>query len=286
MAPSTATVLIEGESGTGKELVARYIHQRSGRKGPFVAVNCAAIPEGLLESELFGYERGAFTGAASSKEGKFELAHKGTLFLDEIGEMSPALQAKLLRVLQEKEVDRLGGKAPKKVDVRVIAATNRDLRKLVDEGEFREDLYYRLAVIPIKLPPLRERKEEIIPLAEHFLKKYSQEYKREISGFTEDALRELEEYHWPGNVRELENVVERAVILCEGDVITKEDLFIEQRKERKPKSFEDASVDELEKMLLERVLEEAGGDPKKAALILGMDPEIFAYKVKRLGLLE
>ncbi|WP_231963427.1 sigma-54-dependent transcriptional regulator [Thermosulfidibacter takaii] len=286
VAPSNATVLIEGESGTGKELAARYIHIKSGRKGAFVAVNCAAIPEGLLESELFGYEKGAFTGASSAKEGKFELANGGTLFLDEIGEMPLALQAKLLRVLQEKEVDRLGGKKPKKIDVRIVAATNKNLKGLVEKGKFREDLYYRLSVIPIKLPPLRERKEEILPLSEHFLKKCASMYGKVIMGFTEDAKDELLNYHWPGNVRELENVIERAVILCEGDEITKEDLFIEPRKERRDQSIDDISVDELEKMLLEKTLKEAGGDIKKASLILGIDPEVMAFKAKRYGLIQ
>ncbi len=286
VAPSSATVLIEGESGTGKELVARYIHAKSGRRGRFVAVNCAAIPESLLESELFGYEKGAFTGATQAKEGKFELADGGTIFLDEIGEMPLSLQAKLLRVLQEKEVDRLGGKAPKKVDVRVIAATNRNLQRLVEQGRFREDLYYRLAVVPIKLPPLRERKEEIVPLARYFLDKYARVYGREGLELSEDAQKELMSYHWPGNVRELENVIERAVILASGNTITAQDLFIEPRRERKEEQMSDFSVDELEKMLIKKALDEAGGDFKKASLILGVDEDILRFKAGRYGLLE
>ena len=284
IAPSPATVLIEGESGTGKELVARYIHIKSGRKGRFVAVNCAAIPESLLESELFGYEKGAFTGATAAKEGKFELADKGTLFLDEIGDMPLALQAKLLRVLQEKEVERLGGKVPKKVDVRIIAATNRDLQRLVEEGKFREDLYYRIAVLPVKLPPLRERREEIIPLAEYFVEKYCGIYSKKLS-LSEDAKEELLNYHWPGNVRELENVIERAVILSQGPEITKDDLFIEPRRQRKEESVSDLSVDQLEKMLIKKALEEAKGDLKKASLILGIDEDLLRFKAERYGVI-
>ena len=284
VAPSNATVLIQGESGTGKEVVARFIHAKSGRKGSFVAVNCAAIPETLLEAELFGYEKGAFTGAVSSKEGKFELADKGTLLLDEIGDMPLSLQAKLLRVIQEKEIDRLGGKSPRKVDVRIIASTNRDLEKLVSEGKFREDLYYRLSVIPIKIPPLRERKEEIIPLAEFFIGKFCSIYGKEPLALSEEAKEELLNYHWPGNVRELENVIERAVILASGDTITKEELFIEPRKERKEKPAEDLSVDELEKMLIKKALDEAGGNIKKASLILGIDEDILRFKIQRYGI--
>ncbi len=284
IAPSNATVLITGESGTGKEVVAKYIHRKSGRKGRFVAVNCAAIPETLLEAELFGYERGAFTGATSAKEGKFELADGGTVFLDEIGEMPLSLQAKLLRVLQEKEVDRLGGKTPKKVDVRIVAATNKDLERLVEDGKFREDLYYRLAVLLVKLPPLRERKEEIVPFAEYFVKKFSAIYGKDIKGLDEEAKKELLDYHWPGNIRELENVIERAVILASGDVITKEDLFIEPRRGRKERVAEDLSVDELEKMLIKKALDEAGGDVKKASLILGIDEDILKFKAQRYGL--
>ncbi len=285
VAPSGATVLIEGESGTGKEVIARFIHIKSGRKGRFVAVNCAAIPETLLESELFGYEKGAFTGASASKEGKFELAHKGTLLLDEIGDMPPSLQAKLLRVLQEKEVDRLGGKTPKKVDVRVIASTNRDLKRLVEEGLFREDLYYRLSVIPIKIPPLRERKEEIVPLAEYFVERFATMYGRGKMTLSEDAKKELVDYHWPGNVRELENVIERAVILASSSEITAEDLFIEPRKERRQEVPKDElSVDELERMLIEKALKEAGGDLKKASLILGIDADVLRFKAQRYGI--
>ncbi|MFQ5553434.1 MAG: sigma 54-interacting transcriptional regulator, partial [Thermoplasmata archaeon] len=212
---TTATVLITGESGTGKELIARVIHYKGPRaQSPFIAVNCSAIPETLLEAELFGYEKGAFTGAAKRKPGRFDLAAGGTLFLDEIGEMSPALQAKLLRVLQEKQFERLGGTETIATDARIIAATNRELEALVKAGQFREDLFYRLNVYPIPLPPLRERKEDTLPLAHHFLQKSSRELRKDVPRLSKEARELFINYHWPGNIRELENVMERAVILC------------------------------------------------------------------------
>jgi len=215
---SRATVLIRGESGTGKELVAKAIHYSSDRaNGPFIAVSCAALPETLLESELFGYEKNAFTGATTQKPGRFELAHKGTLFLDEIAEVPPNIQVKLLRVLQEREFERLGGTKPIKVDVRLIAATNKDLRQMVEAGTFREDLYYRLHVIEIYLPPLRERKDDIPLLVEHFLSRYSEQNGKNLKACTPEAMEILMKYHWPGNVRELENVIERAVVLADSD---------------------------------------------------------------------
>ncbi len=224
IAPTDATVLIMGESGTGKELVARMIHSLSSRRaGPYVRMNCAAIPDGLIESELFGFERGAFTGAVQSRRGKFELASGGTILLDEIGEMPLHLQAKLLRVLQEGEVDKLGGKTIS-VDVRVIATTNRDLQKEVAEGRFREDLFYRLSVVPICLPPLRERREDIPALVHHFIKRYSRRIGKKIGGIEDKAMEILMNYNWPGNVRELENCIYRAVILCSGNVIREEDI--------------------------------------------------------------
>ena len=217
VASSKATVLILGESGTGKEVFARYIHQESDRRdGPFVALNCAALPEGLLESELFGHEKGAFTGAIVTKKGKFELADGGTLLLDEIGEIPLHLQAKLLRVLQEEEVDRLGGRAPTRIDVHVLATTNRDLEEAVREGTFRQDLYYRLNVIPLRLPPLRERREDIVALADFFIEKYSSQYGREQKRLSSDSMERFLRYDWPGNVREMENLVERAVLLSQG----------------------------------------------------------------------
>lgn len=225
VAPTSSTILILGESGTGKEVLAKYIHFQSNRKGPFVAINCAAIPEELLEAELFGYEKGAFTGAIKSKPGKFEIANEGTLFLDEIGELSPKLQAKLLRVLQEKEVERLGGNSPIKVEVRIIAATNKDLEKEVREGTFREDLYFRLNVIPIRVPPLRERKEDIPLFINFFLRKICEREGIPLKRLSDEALKRLMEYNFPGNVRELENMIERLVILTEKDLITEEDLF-------------------------------------------------------------
>lgn len=225
---SSVTVLIQGESGTGKELVARAIHYNGSRKdGPFVVVNCAAIPETLLESELFGYERGAFTGALDRRMGKFEQADRGTIFMDEIGEMSPQTQAKVLRVLESKEFQRLGGNEKVKVDVRIISATNKDLGKEVHDNKFREDLYYRLAVFPIVLPPLRERKEDIPLLAEHFMNVYSKATEKNIRHISKEAMDLLIQYSWPGNIRELENVIERAIVLCEGDTITLNYLPVE-----------------------------------------------------------
>ena len=234
VASSKATVLIMGEPGTGKEMFARYIHNESNRKdGPFVALNCAALPEGLLESELFGHEKGAFTGAVSTKKGKFELAHGGTLLLDEIGEIPLHLQAKLLRVLQEEEVDRLGGKGPIKIDVHVIATTNRNLGEAVNEGSFRQDLYYRLNVIPLRLPALRDRKSDILMLTDHFLKKFSKLYSKKSKEMSQASRRYFLEYRWPGNVREMENVIERAVLLS----LTKEyepwDFWDEEMPEEK-----------------------------------------------------
>lgn len=222
---SPSTVLITGESGTGKELIARVLHERSFRKGrPFIKVNCAAIPENLVESELFGYEKGAFTGAVGSKPGRFELAHTGTLFLDEIAEIKREVQVKLLRVLQEQEFERVGGIKTLKVDVRLIAATNRDLQKEVKEGNFREDLFYRLNVIPIKLPPLRERKEDIPLLIQHFITKYNKRLNKNVQGISQEATTALMEYNWPGNIRELENVIERTILLLDSDFITIKDL--------------------------------------------------------------
>ncbi|HEV8616830.1 MAG TPA: sigma-54 dependent transcriptional regulator, partial [Methylomirabilota bacterium] len=225
VADSAATVLIQGESGTGKELVARAIHERSPRSHrPFVAVNCAALPETLLESELFGYEKGAFTGAAGRKEGRFELADGGTLFLDEVADLSPVTQPKILRVLQEGEFERLGGTRSLRVDVRIVAATNQDLSQMVKDKRFREDLFYRLNVITINVPPLRDRREDIPVLAHHFVRIYAAKNNRRLEGLTDEAVRQLEAYSWPGNVRELENVIERAVVLARGARIDVADL--------------------------------------------------------------
>jgi transcriptional regulator with PAS, ATPase and Fis domain len=221
VASGATTVLLQGENGTGKELLARYIHAQSPRaEKPFIAVNLAAVPLELLESELFGHEKGAFTGAVGRRKGRFEMAHEGTIFLDEVGDLPLAVQAKLLRVLQEREFERLGGTETIRADVRIVAATNHDLLQLVREGAFREDLYYRLNVFQIFLPPLRQRREDIPILAGHFLQKYNHETKRSITEINPRAMARLEEYHWPGNIRELQNVIERAVVLCSGSVIT------------------------------------------------------------------
>ncbi|WP_456488329.1 sigma-54-dependent transcriptional regulator [Caminibacter pacificus] len=226
VAPTNANVMLLGESGVGKEEFAKFIHENSGKKGKFIAINMSAIPENLIESELFGYVKGAFTDATSDKKGLFELAEEGTLFLDEIAEMPYNLQAKLLRVLQEREFYPLGATKPKKLNVRIISATNQDIDKLIKENKFREDLYYRLNTIPIKIPPLRERKDDIIPIAKEILKKTIKEYSLEDKKFSDDAIERLLEYDWPGNIRELINVVERAAILSEGNLIKKEDLYI------------------------------------------------------------
>ncbi|WP_025270078.1 sigma-54-dependent transcriptional regulator [Hippea sp. KM1] len=227
VAQTDATVLLIGESGTGKEVLARYIHSISNRsKGSFVAVNCAAIPQNLLESEMFGYEKGAFSGATKAHPGKFEQANGGTILLDEISEMPLELQAKLLRVIQEKTVDRIGSTSSIKVDVRIICTTNRNIEEEVKEGKFREDLYYRISVFPIRIPPLRERKDEIPHLIDFFIERFSAQFDKQIEGIEEEALKILNNYPWPGNIRELQNVIERAVVLCEGKYITKDDIFL------------------------------------------------------------
>jgi two-component system response regulator HydG len=288
-APSSATILVLGESGTGKELVARAIHDLSPRaSGPFVPINCAAIPESILESELFGYERGAFTGAVARKEGRFERAQHGTLFLDEVGEMSPAVQVKLLRVIQEGEIERLGGTRPIQVDVRLVAATNKDLWQEVKEGRFREDLYYRLDVVKIGLPPLRERQGDVPVLANHFLRIFCQKNGKAIAGFTRAALDAMESYGWPGNVRELENAVERAVVLSRGDTIDLPDL---------PASIAGAAgtppaaraievpigtpLDEIELRVIHETLRHVGGDKTLAAQLLGIAPRTIYRKLGR-----
>ncbi|RAL22811.1 DNA-binding response regulator [Lujinxingia litoralis] len=275
VAPSDATVLITGESGTGKELFARMIGRLSQRADkPFVAINCAALPESILESELFGYEKGAFTGATQRKIGRFEAAHGGTLFLDEIGELSPQVQVKLLRVLQEGAFERLGSNTPTEVDVRVVAATHKDLEAELQKGTFREDLYYRLNVIDIKIPPLRHRIEDVPLLSEHFLRRYNSKNRRDISGFSTEARRALEGYHWPGNVRELENVVERAVVLDRDGRIDVDDLP-SQLVERPAKSRHitiplGTSLEEIEKRVLHETLKMTQGDKKLAAKLLGI----------------
>jgi Nif-specific regulatory protein len=290
---TTANVLLTGESGTGKELIARVIHYEGPRaKGPFIAVNCAAIPETLLEAELFGYERGAFTGANQRKPGRFELANGGTLFLDEIADMSPLLQAKLLRVLQEKQFERVGGTETLTHNARIVAASNQDLERLVTEKRFREDLYYRLNVYPITLPPLRERQEDLGPLTMHFLKRFSQELRKEVLGISKEAMGLLERYTWPGNVRELENVIERAVILCQGTVVTAQDLPSLRENHRAPVLSADAFrlpaagivLADLEKDLIRQALEQTHQNKSLAARKLGLSRTQLRTRMRHYGL--
>jgi DNA-binding NtrC family response regulator len=286
VSPSPANVLITGESGTGKELVARALHRHSPRQGrPFVGVNCAAIPATLLESDLFGYKRGAFTDARTDRQGLFVEADGGTLFLDEIAELPLALQPKLLRVLQEREVRPLGASRSEKIDVRVIAATNRDIEALLKDGAFREDLYYRLNVIDIRIPPLRGRAEDILPLAEHFLARSAGRAGKTLRGFAESAKKILLAHHWPGNVRELENVIERAVALCAGSIVAPDDLPSAMRDRKNPDRLAAAmaqglTLEELEREYIERVLEAEGGNKTRAAQRLGLDRKTLYRKLE------
>ncbi len=291
VSPTNATVLITGESGTGKELVANAIHYNSPRKDkPFVKVNCAAIPENLLESELFGHVKGSFTGAIKDKKGRFELAHRGTIFLDEIGDLAPHLQQKLLRVLQEREFEPVGSIETKKVDVRVLAATNQDLRQLLEQGRFREDLYYRLAVITINLPPLRERRDDIILLLRHFLDKFNKENGKDIKEISPAALDLLFSYDWPGNVRELENVIERAVILTKGDTIEEGSLPEDIRVKGKGYYLqaEDKTLpeilDEVEKRLILDTLNKVHWNKSKAAEFLGIHRSTLLSKLSKYNI--
>jgi len=285
-APTRATVLILGESGTGKELIAQALHEESPRRDrPFIKVSCAALSETLLESELFGHEKGAFTGAIGRREGRFELADGGTLFLDEIGDISPALQIKLLRVLQQKEFERVGGVSTLKVDVRLVAATNRDLASEVKNGKFREDLYYRLNVVAVTLPPLRQRKGDIPALVSHFVEKYCKAYAKEIRGLAPGTLNALLAHDWPGNVRELENVVERAVVLAKGLEMTADDLPPTLRgprpRERTPGALiPGATLYEIEREAILRTLEMVGGSTSRAAEILGISVRKIQYRLK------
>jgi DNA-binding NtrC family response regulator len=290
IARSTATVLVRGESGTGKELVARTIHERSARaKGPFVAVNCAAIPENLLESELFGHEKGAFTGAIGRRIGRFERASGGTLFLDEIGDMSLPLQAKILRVLQEREVERVGGSAPVPVDVRLVAATHRDLDRDVAAGRFREDLYYRLAVVTVQLPALRDRGQDLQVLAEHYMTRYAIEYGRPVRSMSSEALELLQSYGWPGNVRQLRNVMESAVLLGDGDTLLPCHLPPEVTTPTPQTSAAEAAtplmtLSELERRHIQKVLAVSDGQMNVAAEILGIHRNTLRRKLAEYGL--
>ncbi|MHB8419252.1 MAG: sigma-54-dependent transcriptional regulator [Myxococcales bacterium] len=293
IAASQTTVLITGESGTGKELVARAVHDLSPRReGPFVTVNCAALAEGLLESEMFGHERGSFTGAVRRKLGRFELANGGTLFLDEVGEMPLALQTKLLRVLQERELQRVGGEETLAVDVRVVAATNRKLEAEVREGRFREDLYYRLAIVPISLPPLRERASDVPELARHFVRKHAPRVNRAVQGISDAAMERLVAYPWPGNVRELENAIERALVFAEGDLIEPNHLpdcakpaaapWPPPRSDRPLPEV----LDEIERQLIAQAFEKAKGKKTETARLLGIKTSALYYKLEKYGFIE
>ncbi|MFZ0819680.1 MAG: sigma-54 dependent transcriptional regulator [Candidatus Acidiferrales bacterium] len=290
VAPTNSTVLIGGESGVGKELIARAIHQHSKRAaGPFIKINCTAIPENLLESELFGYEKGAFTGANSTKPGKFELADKGTLFLDEIGDVPTATQAKLLRVLQEREFERLGGTRTIKVDVRMIAATNRDLRAALEQGTFREDLYYRLNVVPIDVPPLRDHKEDIPGLVEHFLEQYSAENGKQLRGVAPSAMQTLMSFHWPGNVRELQNIIERAVTFARSDKIEAGDIQLDSAPSKGysgAQGFLPAgmTLDSWEDEMIREALRRANGNKSQAARLLGLTRNALRYRLSKIGI--
>jgi two-component system response regulator AtoC len=291
IAPQRSTVMISGESGTGKELIARAIHYQSDRaEMPFVKLNCAALPEGLIESELFGHEKGAFTGADRQKRGKFEMADGGTILLDEISEIPVNLQGKLLRVLQEREFERVGSVTPIQVDVRVLATTNRVLKKEISEGKFREDLYFRLNVIPIEVPALRERPEDIPLLAAHFIQRYNMEAGKEIRAIDDAAMRLFSKYHWPGNVRELENFIERAVVISKERTLGVKDfppsLVLGRAEENGGELKAGMSVHEAEKILILRTLEDQGGNRTRAAELLGINPRTLRNKLHEYGVIE
>ncbi|MDP7421543.1 MAG: sigma-54 dependent transcriptional regulator [bacterium] len=292
--PSKATVMLYGESGTGKELIARAIHYSGARKnGPFVKVNCAALPESLLESELFGHERGAFTGAIQRRQGRFELSDNGSIFLDEIGDISPTVQVRLLRVIQQREFERVGGAKTIQVDVRIIAATNRDLGKALEEGRFREDLYYRLNVVPIYLPALRERPGDIALLARYFLEQMGKEINSRIKYISPEAMEYMVNYRWPGNVREVENVIERALVICRGEIILPEDLPTNLTNREGRVSLDvpelgtitmNEAVETIEREMIKRALEKTGGVQTKSADLLGINRGSLIYKMKKYNL--
>jgi DNA-binding NtrC family response regulator len=292
VAGSEASVLITGESGTGKEVLARFVHARSNRsRKPFISINCAAIPEHLLESELFGHEKGSFTGAHADKKGLFEIADRGSLFLDEIAELDVAMQAKLLRALQERKIRRVGGTHEIGVDVRVIAATNRDLRAMVADGRFRDDLYYRINVLSVDVPPLRERREDIPVLIDFFLKKHTRNTSRLVRGLTPETKKLMNDYSWPGNVRQLESAIERAILLCEGDQITVEDLPLELRQDSKPAAQgvfklppEGISFEDVERDLLTQAMEQTDYNITKAAKLLGFTFRTLQYRLEKFGI--
>jgi transcriptional regulator with PAS, ATPase and Fis domain len=291
-AGSDATVLVLGESGTGKEMVARVLHSRSHRaKGHFVAINCAAIPENLLESELFGHEKGAFTGAIGRRIGRFERASGGTLFLDEIGDMSLALQSKILRAIQEREIERVGGTATVGIDVRIVAATNRNLLEAVHEGRFREDLFYRLAVVTVNLPPLRERGTDLELLASHLVARYAREHKRPVRAISEEVFSVLHRHPWPGNVRQLRNAMERAVVMSQGEVLLPEHLPADVAQPQQPPETQEASqemplvtLEEMERRMIRRALRETGSNLTVAADRLGIHRNTLRRKISEYGL--
>ncbi|MCW5979197.1 MAG: sigma-54-dependent Fis family transcriptional regulator [Bryobacteraceae bacterium] len=290
VAPTRATVLIAGESGTGKDLIARAIHYHSPRRDrPFVKIDCTTIPENLMESELFGYEKGAFTGAAAAKPGKFEMADTGTVFLDEIGDMPAAIQVKLLRVLQERQFERLGSTKTRQIDVRVIAATNADLRAALENGEFREDLYYRLNVVPLNMPPLRDRKDDIPALVDYFIRKYSKELGGRVVAVSPEALQALWAHHWPGNVRELQNVIERSLVLCSGERLEASDVKLDpspryNHAAEEPLLPAGMTLEEHERSLIRKALEQANGNKSQAARLLGLTRNALRYRLSQMGL--
>jgi DNA-binding NtrC family response regulator len=289
VAPTRATVLLAGESGVGKDLIARAIHHQSPRRDrPFVKINCSAIPENLMESELFGFEKGAFTGAVSSKPGKFEQADTGTVFLDEIGDVPASVQVKLLRVLQEREFERLGSNKTRHIDVRIVAATNQDLRAALEQGTFREDLYYRLNVVPMNMPPLRERRDDIAFLAEHFVKKLAPDSGSRVESITEGAIQKLLEYHWPGNVRELENVIERSLVLCSGTKLEAGDIKMDVTPRPRPQSEEHflpegMTLEEHEQAMIREALRVTEGNKSQAARLLGLTRNALRYRLSQMG---
>ena len=290
VAPTRATVLLAGESGVGKDLIARAIHFHSPRKDkPFVKINCTALPENLMESELFGYEKGAFTGAVTSKPGKFEQADTGTVFLDEIGDVPGPIQVKLLRILQEREFERLGSNVTRHTDVRIIAATNQDLRAALEQGTFREDLYYRLNVVPLNIPPLRERKQDFPFLANHFLRKLAADSGSAVESITDAAMERLMAYHWPGNVRELENVIERSLVLCRGSQLDAGDVRLESAPRPRSQNGqhflpEGLTLDQYEQELIREALRRADGNKSQAARLLGLTRNALRYRLTQMGL--
>ena len=290
VAPTRATVLLAGESGVGKDLIARAIHFHSPRRDrPLVKINCSSIPENLMESELFGYEKGAFTGAVASKPGKFEQADTGTVFLDEIGDVPGPIQVKLLRILQEREFERLGSNTTRHTDVRVIAATNQDLRAALEQGTFREDLYYRLNVVPLNIPPLRERKQDIPTLANHFIRKLAPDSGSQVESITPAAMEKLMSYHWPGNVRELENVIERSLVLCRGKQLDAGDIKLESAPRPRAQNEthflpEGMTLDQYEQDLIREALRRADGNKSQAARLLGLTRNALRYRLTQMGL--